>query len=524
MASDVNGRTCMTTGVELSDTSIISDVGADKSGNVDSLYNMNDTFKQYSPQNSQIVHILTEIGTPVRQNVNIDDSIVDSQDFQDCSQGTHFMPNQDFIAKLDLELIDLPRDSYIVKLIELTNDSDDTITWYRSMLTSRAKSIQGCPLGKLITRKSTNRGSSSQKYAKDCYLLQQFISGDPSSIDEVFRKDEPKSVSEPNILPLNCHLIELRTTLHMTIDRLNEVEKLGKANRTVIEKLQTDNEKLRRELEDSNDRLCKHLVFSERKYTQYEANLKLLNQQSKAIGEFDFNMYSEKIKQIDSEQIRHSKLLLKCTKSFNELKMSCQQSYATKVNPHITPESIPVISTDSTTHSYNLQMRSPESEIYNGTVKDSQQTHDTLRTNVLAKIDDSHKNDEPTTFKIPVRLQGATAAVQSTDDNFFTGVSRKRSARYYLSGIDSKSTRSGIMTYLESRDVQVTYLRLFQSRNSLRYVSAKLNVSENCANIIEGENFWPIGVRCRCWLSNQAWYQRGSEAPSDQKQDEKKKL
>ena len=86
--------------------------------------------------------------------------------------------------------------------------------------------LQGCPLGKLITRKSTNRGSSSQKYAKDCYLLQQFISVDPSSIDEVFRKDEPKSVSEPNILPLNCHLIELRTTLHMTIDRLNEVEKI----------------------------------------------------------------------------------------------------------------------------------------------------------------------------------------------------------------------------------------------------------------------------------------------------------
>ncbi|CAG2246966.1 unnamed protein product [Mytilus edulis] len=163
---------------------------------------------------------------------------------------------------LDLELINLPRDSYIVKLIKLTNDSGDTITWYRSMLTSRAKSIQGCPLGKLITRKSTNRGSSSQKYAKDCYLLQQFISGDPSSIDEVFRKDEPKSVSEHNAVPLNCHLIELKTTLHMTIDRLNEVEKLGKANRTVIEKLQTENEKLRRELVDSNERLSKHIVFS----------------------------------------------------------------------------------------------------------------------------------------------------------------------------------------------------------------------------------------------------------------------
>ncbi|CAC5422292.1 unnamed protein product [Mytilus coruscus] len=247
MASDVNGRTRLTTGGELSDIGENSGVGAEKSGNVDSFFNMSDTFKQYSPQNSQIVHILTDIGTPTSQNVNNDDSITDSQDVQDRSQGIHFIPNQDFIAMLDQELKDLPRDSYIVKLIELTNDSDDTITWHRSMLTSRAKSIQGCPLGKLITRKSTNKGSSSQKYAKDCYLLQQVISGDPSSIDEVFLKDEPKSVSKHSTLRLKCHLIELRTSLHMTIDRLNEVEKLGEVNCTVIEKLQTENEKLRRE-------------------------------------------------------------------------------------------------------------------------------------------------------------------------------------------------------------------------------------------------------------------------------------
>ncbi|CAC5381565.1 unnamed protein product [Mytilus coruscus] len=170
MASDVNGRTRLTIGGELSDTIENSGVGVEKNGNVDSLYNINDTFKQYSPQNSQIVHILTDIGTPTRQNVNNDDSIIDSQDVQDSSQGIHFVPNQDFIAMLDQELIDLPRDSYIVKLIELTNNSDDTITWYRSMLTSRAKAIQGCPLGKLITRKSKNKSSSSQKYAKDCYL------------------------------------------------------------------------------------------------------------------------------------------------------------------------------------------------------------------------------------------------------------------------------------------------------------------------------------------------------------------
>ncbi|CAC5396962.1 unnamed protein product [Mytilus coruscus] len=304
----------------------------------------------------------------------------------------------------------------------------------------------------------------------------------------------------------------------MTIDRLNEVEKLGKENRKVIEKLQIENKKFNQELEDTNERLSKYIVFSERKYTQYEASLKLLNQQSKAVGEFDFNMYSEKIKQIDNNQIRHGKLLLNAQKSLNELKMSCQQSYATKVNPHTTPDSVLVNSPNRTIHSQPLQTRSPEPEMSNGTVNDSQQTHDTHRTNVLAKNDDHYKSDDPATYRIPVRLQGSTAAVQSTDDNFFTGVTRKRSTRYYLSGIDSKSTRSGIMSYLESRNVQVTYLRLFQSRNSSRYMSAKLNVAENCANIVESENFWPINVYCRRWLSNQEWYQRVSESTSDQKQ------
>ena len=46
-------------------------------------------------------------------------------------------------------------------------------------------------------------------------------------------------------------------------------------------------------------------------------------------------------------------------------------------------------------------------------------------------------NDE---YKIPVRIQRTTEDIKSTNDVFFVGVSRKRSVRFYLSGIDSKST------------------------------------------------------------------------------------
>ncbi|VDI60859.1 Hypothetical predicted protein [Mytilus galloprovincialis] len=341
-------------------------------------------------QNSQIVHILTEIDTPVRQNVDNDDSIGDSQDLQDISQGTHFIPNQVFIAMLDLVLIDLPIDSYIVKLIELTNDSDDTTTWYRSMLRE-------------INHEEKNK--------------QRFI-----------------------------------------LAKVEKVEKLGKANRTVIEKLQTENEKLRRELDDSNERLSKRIVFSERRVN------------------------------------------------------SCTQQKLSHTLPQIAFRSVLLIVQLRVIHAIH-KCDHPKRRFL--TVQlDSQQSHVQMS---LQKKSTIYKNDEPTTFKIPVRLQGATAAVQSTDEYFLTGVSPKRSARYYFSGINSKSTCSEIMTYIESRNVQVTYLRLFQSRNSLRCVSAKLNVSKHCANINKGEIFGPGGVHCRCWFSNQAWYQRSSEVPSDLK-------
>ena len=159
-AADVNGRVIPASDLngDICDLSQHSVMGSVNNGNVDGHYNINETFGEYSPQNSEFVHILTELGTPSRPNVNNDD-FVDSQCIQG-SQMSNFVPNQDFIAMLDNELADLPKDSYIPKLIELTNESDDTITWYRSILASRAKSIDGCPVGKLFTRKSTNKSSS----------------------------------------------------------------------------------------------------------------------------------------------------------------------------------------------------------------------------------------------------------------------------------------------------------------------------------------------------------------------------
>ena len=66
------------------------------------------------------------------------------------------VPNQDYIRRLYKELVNLPRDIYIEKLLEVAHDSEDIVTWYRSVLFSRARSFPGCPSGYLLVRKNIN--------------------------------------------------------------------------------------------------------------------------------------------------------------------------------------------------------------------------------------------------------------------------------------------------------------------------------------------------------------------------------
>ncbi|CAG2233981.1 unnamed protein product [Mytilus edulis] len=343
-----------------------------------------DTFREYLPQNSQIVQILTEINTPSRSYVNNNDAIDEYSETQN-SQKNDFVPNQECLSLLDQELSDLPRDSYVLKLIELTHDSENTITWYRTILASRAKSIQGCPTGKLFTRKSTNRSSSTQKYAKDCYIIYMFINGDDSSIDDVFRKVYHNSINDQSkTVTHECNIIEMR----------------------------------------------------------YNANHKLLNQQSKAIGEFDFNSYTANVKRFDIELERHSKLCVCLQKNISELKWNSNQSYASKVTPTGTPDS-PLttgIQINSSTRSGQLspteipESRSPvtckqniENKYSNGNNNSDNVTglpYRTHETQSAGNRDISNTNTENNdiTYKIPVRLEGVTSNVETTNENFLRGV------------------------------------------------------------------------------------------------------
>ena len=78
-------------------------------------------------------------------------------------------------------------------------------------------------MGMLLNRKSTNKSSSSSKYARDCYVLEMFIQGDKSQIEEVFRKEDQTkpSVTESSTDSSNINIIELRVSVQSLMETIN---------------------------------------------------------------------------------------------------------------------------------------------------------------------------------------------------------------------------------------------------------------------------------------------------------------
>ena len=121
-----------------------------------------------------------------------DDGLCDSQ----------IPPKQDFITLIDHMFDDNPLETYIERLLLYTPEREGFLSWYRMILISRLRGhysdnplFQAAP----VTRKSSHKSSSSYKYAKDCYRLISFLSGDMTSpIDDIFSNHALKpSQSEP---------------------------------------------------------------------------------------------------------------------------------------------------------------------------------------------------------------------------------------------------------------------------------------------------------------------------------------
>jgi hypothetical protein len=74
-------------------------------------------------------------------------------------------------------------------------------------------------------------------------------------------------------------------------------------------------------------------------------------------------------------------------------------------------------------------------------------------------------------------------------EDVFIGVTYRKSARYYLSGIGNESTRAGVLSFIEHRHVKVTHLMLFKPKFHRSLMTVKVNVSPEFAKPVESPRF-----------------------------------
>ncbi len=83
--------------------------------------------------------------------------------------------------------------------------------------------------------------------------------------------------------------------------------------------------------------------------------------------------------------------------------------------------------------------------------------------------------------------------------NNFQGSDRRRVSRFYIGGIRKSSTYEDMKSYLQERDVRVTFIRFFQRQNRSTS-AAQLNVDAADESLVSDPKFWPQGIFVKRWL------------------------
>ncbi|MEW8547702.1 MAG: hypothetical protein AB2693_29695, partial [Candidatus Thiodiazotropha sp.] len=110
-----------------------------------------------------------------------------------------------------------------------------------------------------------------------------------------------------------------------------------------------------------------------------------------------------------------------------------------------------------------------------------------------------HVGSENTSF--PNRINKETNINTQNSDEVFIGVHRRRLQKYFVSNIDERSTRKGILMHFEQNGVEVHELNLFRGRNNKCY--AQVIVETKYKEKVESDSFdWPDGIFCTYWRAS----------------------
>ena len=92
-----------------------------------------------------------------------------------------------------------------------------------------------------------------------------------------------------------------------------------------------------------------------------------------------------------------------------------------------------------------------------------------------------------------------------SDDIEFSTFVRKRTKRFYVGGFKSSITQEKLITYVESKGLTVTWVKIWISNKSGRVI-IRLNVEASGGYYrISEPGFWPKGAMCRPWVSKNVY-------------------
>ena len=126
--------------------------------------------------------------------------------------------------------------------------------------------------------------------------------------------------------------------------------------------------------------------------------------------------------------------------------------------------------------------------------------HQETYAQVVKSIKNLKSNEEPSTFDKSENTSQNHLPQRGIDTDGFIGVDRrrKRTKKFFISGIHESVKESQILSYLEQRNITPTHISLFRSqRRGTR--SAKIHIPSLMGPLVQTESFWPKFVKCRLW-------------------------
>ena len=297
------------------------------------------------------------------------------------------IPNQEFFVLLDNDLCNKPRDLYIDKLIEKTNNCEDTIATYRHILAKRAKQSDKFPCGPLCTRRTTKLETCAKRYANDCFALQEFIyDDDPKHLTDVIAKrrtivkSEPGTPEPSGVIGLTTFKIELAELKSQVLElkaTVNELKQEQVKDKNTIRSLENELSKVKTKIDEykttqnKGDKMksntepmrSESLFESIRRKDEHESNLKAkaatcekpLPEKNTAVSRKQVHHEDNEI-QVDKTHSDESKKVPDANQSKNE--NSAKPSYSDKVNQSAKLVQNPTINKGGRNNMSNVHMKS----------------------------------------------------------------------------------------------------------------------------------------------------------------------